>query len=121
METIKSFDDLPKQIEYETDNDILYYIPTIIKWENVASPNAYYAMYARFYPASGKTNTEQVLFSVHAGTFNEVVEKFIWEYNNMAKYVKNRKWTGEYPQIISLKNTSVDGFFKPRNVNKPKI
>ena len=117
----KSFEDLPKWIEYDTVGKTLFYHPTIIKWENENLPNAYFAMYARFYPALGHLNPEQVLFSVCSGSLNDVIEKFIAEYNEMSKFIKNRKWIGERPQKISLRNMSVDGYVLAKNVNKPKL
>ena len=121
MNTVKSFKDLPKYIEYETSNDVFIYHPTIIKWENEGLTNAYYAMYARYYPRSRKIDSGQVLFYVCAGSFTEVVDKFIIEYNQNAQFIKGRKWIGDNPKIIDLMNNSVDGYLMARNSNKPKL
>lgn len=121
MNTAKSFEDLPKYIEYETESDVLFYHPTIMKWENERYANAYYAMYARYYPGSKKINPEQVLFFVCSSSFNEVVAKFIEEYNNNAQFIKGRKWIGDRPKIIDLMNCSIDGCLMTRNINKPKM
>lgn len=117
-----TFEDLPKYLRIDTGEDMLYYHPTIIKWENDGISNAYFAMYARYYLKSGQINPKQVLFFVNAGTFNEVVQKFIAEYRRNEEYIKDgRIWTGERPKIIDLTNTSIDGYFMVRNVNRPKI
>lgn len=121
MNAVKSFEDLPKYIEYETTNDVFIYHPTIMKWENEGLTNAYYAMYARYYPISKKIVPEQVLFYVCASSFNEVVDKFINEYSQNAKFIKGRKWIGDKPKIIDLMNNSVDGYLMVRNSNKPKL
>lgn len=122
MNTVKSFEDLPKYIKYETDNNkVFYYRPTIIKWENKGLSNAYYAMYARYYPRSRKINHEQALFWVCSSSFNDVLLRFIDKYNNNVQFIKDYTWIGDRPKIIDLMNRSVDGYLMARNVNKPKV
>lgn len=121
MNTVKSFDELPKYIEYETANDVFHYHPTIMKWENDGCANAYYAMYARYYPASCKINPEQVLFFVCSSSFNGAVERFIDEYNKNSQFIKGKIWIGDRPKIIDIMNQSVDGYIMTKNVNYPKL
>ena len=116
----KSFEDLPRYIAYETVGKVFTYLPIIVKRENAGLPNAYFAMYARYYTRTGKMNPEQVLFWTCASTLNEVIEKFIEEYNKNERFVRNRIWQGDRAQIINLTNCSADGFFMPRNVNWKK-
>lgn len=115
---LESFDDLPRYLLIDTGEDVWYFHPTIIKWETLHSSNAYYAMYARYYPNSGTTNAAQVLFYVSASSFDEVISKFIEEYGKMSSFVKNRSWTGEKPAKIDLFNNKIDHYVYVRNVNK---
>lgn len=117
----KSFDDLPRYIEYETVGKSFTYLPIIVKRENVGLNNAYFAMYARYYTGTGKMNPEQVLFWTCGQTHNEVVNRFIEEYNRNEMYIKNRIWQGDCPKIISLQNNTVDGQLSARNLNKRQL
>ena len=121
MNRINTFDELPKMIEYETVGKVLYFYPTIIKWENVGLDNAYYAMYSRYYKRSGNINAQQVLFCVSAGSFQKVIDRFIEEYNIQQNNIDNRVWKGDRPKIIDLMNNSVDGYLMARNANRPKL
>lgn len=114
MKEISSFDELPKSIEYETAAGRFYYHPTIIKFENHGLENAYFAMYARYYPKSGRINAEQVLFYVYAGSFSEVIISFLDAYSKNEKFVVDMKWIGERPLIINMKNRCVDGALQTR-------
>lgn len=117
----KSFEDLPRYIAYETVGKVFTYLPIIIKRENEGLSNAYFAMYARYYTRTGKMNPEQVLFWTCAGSLNDVVEKFIGEYNRNEHLVTDRIWQGDRPKIINLTNCSIDGLLMARNINKPKM
>ena len=116
-----TFDDLPKYISIDTGKGSLFFRPTIIKFENEGLSNAYYAMYARYYPKSRQIKPEQVLFFVMSSTFDDLEEKFIVEYKRNESFIKDYKWTGERPLIIDLMNFSVDGHLMVNNINKPKI
>lgn len=114
------FNDLPKYLIIDTGEDELLYRPTIFKWENDGNTNAYFAMYARYYPASGNINPSQVLFCVFAPTYDKAKKLFLEEYGKNIKYINGRYWVGERPRIIDLMNMRVDRFLMIRNVKNVK-
>ncbi len=119
-DTVKTFDDLPKFIEYDTIGKTFYFHPIIIKIENKGLYNSYYAMYARLYQQAN-INPKQVLFFVTAGTLSEVKNKFIKEYNKQRDCIHNKKWIGEAPQIINLEDARVYRYLKAKNINWEKF
>lgn len=114
MNEILKFDELPKSIEYETAVGRFYYHPAIMKFENHGLENAYFAMYARYYPKSGRINAEQVLFFVYARSFSEVIRCFLDAYSKNEKFIVDMKWVGERPLIINMKNWCIDGALQTR-------
>lgn len=116
---IKSFDDLPKWIGYDTGCDVLCYHPIIFKWENVGLSSSFFAMYARYYPRTARMDPSQVLFYVHENNFERVVFKFIEKYNSLCHNINAKwLWTGGKPQVINFPDGGVIKEMNFRNINR---
>lgn len=84
-------------------------------------PDAYFAMYARYYTRSCQINPTQVLFFVHESNYDKTIVAFIEKYNEMRWFVNDKGlWTGERPLIIDFMNYKAIGELRQRNVNIPK-
>lgn len=103
MKTV-SFEELPKYLMIDTGEDYRYYHPIIFKWEWEGWQNAYYAMYARYYPKSGNLNPKQALFHVTAPTYEEALEEFLHRYDEEKRFIKGKIWTGGNPEVIDYTN-----------------